>query len=223
MELILSEDPLSKKLSECRRKLSRLKKESMETKESIDDTIAEIAEKHFKDLSHELQTLDSEISFLELKQRVDDEIDEEEIITSAKQTSNKDLKAIFHKVAKLTHPDKVGDKFIEEFKTAQEAYQNGDIETLEEILEIVSSGSETLVRSEEDVEKMLSRLQESIREEEERIQQIKNSLYAKIIELYNSENKMTNIKARHALSEMLFKSIEEKTARLYQLQNSGTM
>ena len=219
MELILSEDPTLKTLSECRRKLSQLKKESSVLRDSVDDTIEEIILKHFKELSDELQHLDTEIRFAEIEQGLDEDEEEEPV----KKVSDKDLKAVFHKVARLSHPDKVGDEFIEEFKIAQEAYQNGDIDTLEEILEIVSSKSNAspLNQTKEDVEKTLDRLQKSIREEEEKIQQIKNSLYAKIIELYSSDDKMTNIKARHALSEVLFKSVEEKTARLYQLQNSG--
>jgi hypothetical protein len=219
MKLIPLEDSIHEELSYYRKRLSDLKKETLELQESVEETIEEICQKHFKELSDELEYLDKEIQFEEIKQNLDFEEDEPQV----KRVSDKDLKKIFYLVAKYSHPDKVGDKFIEEFKTAQEAYKNGDIDTLEEILEIVSSDKSPLNRSREDAEKTLERLKESIREEEEKLQKVMSSYYAKIIELYNSEDKMTNLKARHSLSDVLFKSVEEKTERLNQLKKSDTI
>lgn len=183
-----------------------------------------IVMKHFKELADEINHLDIEISFEEIEKDIYSDDDKEtKILTDT--VEKEEIKKTFQLIARYSHPDKVGDKFIEEFKIALEAYKNNDIDTLEEILEVVipNSNQTYVEKTKESSEKTIERLKDSIRKEEEQIGKIKNSDHFKIIELYNSDNNMKNLKARHTLSEYLFKTIEEKTSRLNKLKNSDIL
>lgn len=218
MDLVALKDSSDDILS-YRKKLSQLRKQCDDLKKSVDEKVESIIEENFKDLSDEIKSLDAEIRVEEASQGVV----EDEVEDVSCEISDKEIKSAFHKIAKYTHPDKVGDAFIEEFKDAQEAYENKDYDTLETILEIVDPDFENSYRekSTEDKKKIIERLKSSIHEEKRKIEKIKSSFHANLAEFYDSDDDMKRLRARRSLSDVLFSTIEEKTSRLKDLKKSG--
>lgn len=220
MEIVHVPNQIHEEVSRYRRKLSTLKRRNENLSEEISEKIEEITEAHFSDLAEELKSIDREITFEEIEQGIDNE--DEELLKN-RHVSEKEIKNAFYQIAKYTHPDKVGDDFIEEFKEAQEAYRNGDIDTLEELLELVDPNRESTIRNQsvEDAEATLERLKKSVEEEEALNKKIKSSLNYKIVTHYYSGDPIEKLKARSTLSDIMFKMIQQKTERLNQLRKSG--
>ena len=218
MDLVALKDSSDDILS-YRKKLSQLRKRCDDLKKSVDEKVESIIEENFKDLSNEIKYLDAEIRIEESMQG----IFEDDVEDVSCEVSDKEIKAAFHKIAKYTHPDKVGDAFIEEFKDAQEAYENKDYDTLDAILEIVDPDFENSYRekSTEDKKEIIERLKSSIFEEKRKIEKIKSSFHSDLAEFYDSDDKMKKLRARRSLSDLLFSTIEEKTFRLKDLKESG--
>lgn len=223
MEIIKIKDPIYDEIVETRKRLSELKAESLALQEHVEEVVEGIVAEHFKELSDEINALEDEIEIEQVKRNMKP-IDLEQQ-PQKRDPTNKELKEIFHTIARFTHPDKVGDRFVKEFQQAVEAYDVGDIDTLEEILSIVDPNSNQMYnnRTAEEAEKVIERLKNSIIEEEIRLQKIRASQNSKIAELYESGDKINEIKARHILSDFLFKVIVDRTAKLNELKKTDTV
>ena len=217
MEIVKSKNSTYEQILEHRKKLSELKKKADALDNHVKQTIDEIVKKYFQDMSDEISELDGEIEFLETEKNISEE--EENPVSKGK--SDKEIKEIFHIIARHAHPDKVGDKFLQEFQDAVEAYEVGDIDTLEQILEIVDPNSEKLYTniSQEKQKEIVERLERSIAEERERIREIKSSHYLDVVKLYETDSKINEIKARHLLSTVLFGAIVERTKKIDELNS----
>ena len=218
MDLVALKDSSGDDILSFRKKLSQLRKKSADLQKSVDEKVESIIDENFKDLSDEIKSLDAEIGIEESARGITKDVVEK----VSSEVSDKDIKSAFHKIAKYTHPDKVGDEFIEEFKDAQEAYENKDYDTLETILEIVDPNFENSYRekSTEDKKEIIERLKSSIHEEKRKIEKIQSSFHANLADFYDSDDKMKRLRARRSLSDLLFSTIEEKTSRLKDLKES---
>jgi len=218
MDLVVVKDSSGDEILSYKKKLSQLKKRSADLQKSVDGKVEAIINENFKELSDEIKSLDAEIRIEESLRGIWEDATEEVL----SEVSDQEIKSAFHKIAKYTHPDKVGDEYIEEFKDAQEAYKNKDYDTLETILEIVDPDFENLYRekSTEDKQEIIERLKRSIQEEKKKIRKVESSFHANVADFYDSDDVMKKLRARRSLSDLLFSTIEEKTSRLKELKDS---
>mgnify|MGYP003564766573 FL=1 len=218
MDLVVVKDSSGDEILSYKKKLSQLKKRSADLQKSVDEKVEAIINENFKELSDEIKSLDAEIRIEESLRGIWEDATEEVL----SEVSDQEIKSAFHKIAKYTHPDKVGDEYIEEFKDAQEAYKNKDYDTLETILEIVDPDFENLYRekSTEDKQEIIERLKRSIQEEKKKIRKVESSFHANVADFYDSDDVMKKLRARRSLSDLLFSTIEEKTSRLKELKDS---
>ena len=218
MDLVVVKDSSGDEILSYKKKLSQLRKRSADLQKSVDEKVEAIINENFKELSDEIKSLDAEIRIEESLRGIWEDATEEVL----SEVSDQEIKSAFHKIAKYTHPDKVGDEYIEEFKDAQEAYKNKDYDTLETILEIVDPDFENLYRekSTEDKQEIIERLKRSIQEEKKKIRKVESSFHANVADFYDSDDVMKKLRARRSLSDLLFSTIEEKTSRLKELKDS---
>ncbi len=202
-------DELYAVYEEIREEIEQLEAELKEQKETIEENEVELED---DELFNEYE--DIKKSYEEYHHKYDEIKHKQEDICDITDEEKKELKKLFRKASKLTHPDIVVDEFkqkaLEVMQTLNDAYSKKDIVKVKKILLSLESGKVFELSSDviEDVELLKTKVQEykeSIEEFKDEIEEIKKDEAFKIIQTYDDLDEYFN---------GLRKELEEEKKRL---------